>query len=136
MRDILVTKGLELVRRKVALSEVLVLLQSIPLTLTLLSLMMCGLMLLLTARNRRTVFRVFGSGIGGAGILSLCVLFMERLMNLSGMIRESSVRFASQVGRLENLLSLEILAAIAAMLVCAFFFLRAGNRLSAEGKEP
>lgn len=136
MRDILVTKGLELVRRKVALSEVLDLLQGIPLTLTLLSLMMCGLMLLLTAGNKRTVFRVFGSGIGGAGILSLCVLIMERLMNLSGMIRESSVRFASQAGRLENLLSLEILAVIAALLLCAFLFLRAGNRLTAEGKEP
>ena len=132
MRDILVTKGLEVVRRKVALSEVLDQLQSVPLTLTLLSLMMCGLILLLTARNRRTVFRIFGSAIGGAAVLSLCVLIMERLLDISGMIRESSLRFASQVSRLENLLSLEILAVIAGLLICSFFFLRAGTRASAE----
>jgi len=132
MRDILVTKGLELVRRKVAVSEMLALLQGLPTTLTLLSVLMGGLILLLTARNHRTFLRVIGSAAGGAGILSLCLLIAERLMNLSGLVRESSVRFAAQVSGLENLLSAEILAVIALLLICAFFCLRAGGRLPEE----
>ena len=138
MRELLITEGLEVVRRKIALSEIIDLMQGIPLALTLMSAATAGLILLLTARDGRTVRRHIGSALGGAGILSLCVLIMVRLLNLSGLIQESSARLASQVGLLENVMSLEILAAILILLAGGWLCLRNGRQKSNHpaGGEP
>ena len=124
MREILITEGLEFIRRKVALSEMIDLAQGLPLTLTLLSAAAAGLMLLLTIGDRRTVRRQFGSALGGAGLLSLCVLALIWMTNLEGMIRESSLRLAEQVSRLKLVMGLEALAVTAVLLAAAWLLLR------------
>ena len=124
MREILITEGLQVIRRRAALTEILIFLQGIPLALTLLSGALAGWIVLLGAKHRSRMRQQLGSALGGAGLLSLCVLILFRMMNLSGLIMESSVRLAGQVRSLENVLTVEVGIVILLLLTGGWLLLR------------
>lgn len=124
MREILITEGLQVIRRRAALTEILNFLQGIPLALTLLSGALAGWIVLLGAKRRSSMRQQLGSALGGAGLLSLCVLILFRMMNLSGLIMESSVRLAGQVRILENVLTVEVGIVILLLLTGGWLLLR------------
>ncbi len=102
LRNTLLKAAEKLASKVIRLPALAAMLQRLPLPAGLLCLLLCGLILLLTARRPRMAFGYIGAALMACGILLLCTLSLIPLLGIGPLLKEIS----PMLGREYHLLAL------------------------------
>ena len=107
LRDEIFTQGVKKARSYADVPGIVHALRRLPTVFALLMGIFAGIVFLCCAAELREGVKYCGAAMGCAGLLSLLCLILFRVLNLPGMIYESSARLADQAARLTDRLTLE-----------------------------
>ena len=132
LRTELLSEGFEVLGRRVDVAGILQAFLKAPWIFILTVLILIGLVFLLFQRKFGWAVRLIGSAAGAAGLVLLFCIVLLRLMNLSAMAHESSVRLGIQVAALEQTATWELAGICLLLALAASLCFRKSGRIKSS----